>query len=273
MKSAPFNYRRVRSLDEAFGLLATYGDRARILAGGQSLLPALALRLSEPELLIDIGGLDALRFIDERDSTVRIGALARHVDVETSALVAARVPLLAQAMPHVAHPAIRNRGTVGGSLALADPAAELPACMVALDARIVIAAPAGERQIAAADFFRGLYSTALEPGEVLVRVEIPFARQGSRAHFAELARRHGDYAIVGLAALDAPRFVFLGCGDRPARAPAAEAAVRSGVTDYAGLRTALDGDLVPQGDLHATPDMRLHLATVLVQRAAAALAV
>lgn len=280
MKPAPFAYVRARSLAEVFDLLETHGADARILAGGQSLLPSLALRLSAPAVLVDISRLQELRFIDEQAGAVRIGALARHADVESSEIVARRLPLLAQAMPNIAHVAIRNRGTLGGSVSLADPAAELPACMVALDATLVIAGRTGERRVAADDFFKGMYETAIGPGEILVRVEIPASPAGAKTHFAEFSRRHGDYAIVGLAAIAGRpgpkpaglRLVYFGCGDRPVRAQRAESALDAAppAERRAILDATLKADLDPQTDMHAGPQTRLHMAAVLAERALAA---
>jgi carbon-monoxide dehydrogenase medium subunit len=280
MKSAPFDYVRARSLSEVFDLLEEKDSDARILAGGQSLLATLALRLSEPSVLIDIGGLGELRFIEERSGTIHIGALARHCELEKNPLVAAKLPLIAQAMPHVAHTAIRNRGTIGGSLSLADPAAELPACMLALDATIVLASRTGERRVRAEGFFQGLYRTDIKPGELLVRIEIAPHDAVWRFHFAEFSRRRGDFAMVGLAAgcrrtsveLEELRLVFFGCGDRPVRARTAEL-VGSRSPDgerrerYSVLRDALEKDLDTQSDPHASSQTRMHLAAVLADRA------
>jgi len=284
MKCAPFDYVRARSLTEVFDLLDGTASDARILAGGQSLLATLALRLSEPSLLIDISGLEGLHFIEQRGEAIHIGALIRHCELERSSLVAAKLPLIAQAIPHVAHPAIRNRGTIGGSLSLADPAAELPACMLALDATMVLASRAGERRVRAEDFFLGLYRTDIRPGELLVRVEIAPGDPAWRYHFAEFSRRRGDYAMVGLAAagrgprgrLDQVRMVYLGCGDRPVRARAAEivgSRLASGQREdrYPVLRNALEQDLDPQSDPNASAQTRLHLAAVLADRAIGAL--
>jgi aerobic carbon-monoxide dehydrogenase medium subunit len=270
VKPAPFAYHRPASLDETFDLLARYGDEGRILAGGQSLVPVLNLRLATPRALIDINrlpGMDQIRLAPEG---LLIGALARHEAVEHSALVAAHAPLIAAAMPHVGHQAIRTRGTFGGSLALADPAAELPACVVALDATIRTARRGRGRSIRAADFFRGIYTTALEPGELLAEVVIPPLSGGWRSAFAELARRHGDYALVGLAAhaavrdglVDVIRLVFFGVGPTPRRATTAEAAVVAG----RGAEAPLDSDLDPPADIHGSPALRRHLARVLLQR-------
>jgi len=280
MKPAPFAYVRAQSVAEVFDHLEAHGDDARLLAGGQSLIATLALRLSAPALLVDINSLASLRFIERRGEAVVIGALTRYCDIENDPIVAQFVPLLAQAIPHIAHPAIRNRGTIGGSLAFADPAAELPACMVALEATLVVAGRAGERRIAADDFYQGMYATALGAGEMLVRIEIPAARANTRARLMEFSRRHGDYAIVGLAAngllhpgggFEELHLVFFGCGERPVRAAHAEALVLGapGLPSHARLREAMAADLDPQSDLQAGPDTRRHLAAVLAGRALA----
>jgi carbon-monoxide dehydrogenase medium subunit len=229
------------------------------------------MRLATPSALIDINrvpGLDHIRLAPEG---LVIGALARHQAVERSPLVATHAPLVAAAMPHVGHEAIRTRGTLGGSLALADPAAELPACMVALDASIRTARRGGGRTIRAPDFFRGIYTTALEPGELIAEIVIPPPGPGWRSAFMELARRQGDYALVGLAAHarvgdglpSEVRLVFFGVGPTPVRAHAVEAVI---VADR-DVDTALDGALDPPGDVHASPALRRHLARVLLRRA------
>ena len=179
MKAAAFDYVKPRSIDQVISLLQEHGDDARLLAGGQTLLATLNMRLSEPGLLVDISGLDALRGIGVQGGMLRIGALTTHTEIEGSALVAQHAPLLAQAAPHIAHRAIRNAGTFGGSIAYADPAAEWPACLLALGGTVVARGPKGERRIAADDFFQGLYTTALEPDEVLVACELPLAAPGS----------------------------------------------------------------------------------------------
>src|SRR6201992_1858966 len=199
MKASAFSYARATSVGNALELLAAHGDGAKVLSGGQSLMPAMNLRLLSPDLLVDIGGLDELRGIQLAGGKLRIGALTRHVELLNSTEVAAHAPLLTEAIAHVAHPAIRNRGTLGGSLAHADRASELPACQLALDATIIVRGQAGERRIAAADFFTGIYETALSSDELLVAVELPVAQKDSSHFFHEFARRHGDYAIVGLA--------------------------------------------------------------------------
>ena len=200
MKASAFSYARATSVGQALELLAAHGDSAKVLSGGQSLMPAMNLRLLAPELLVDIGDLTELKGIAVDGAVLRIGALTRHVDVMHSPDIATHAPLLTEAIAHVAHPAIRNKGTLGGSLAHADPASELPACMLALDATIIVRGEAGERRIAANDFFTGIYETALSAQELLVAVELPIAQKNATHFFHEFARRHGDYAIVGMAA-------------------------------------------------------------------------
>lgn len=276
MKPAPFEYHRPASLEDVFDLLDRYGEDARLLAGGQSLVPALNMRLVTPRAVIDINRLPGLGEIRLAPDGLVIGALVRHEAVETSPLVKEQAPLIAQAMPHVGHPAIRTRGTVGGSLALADPAAELPACMVALDAVIRVARRGGRRDVPAARFFRGVYTTALEPGEILTEVVVPPRAPGWRSAFDELARRHGDFALVGLAAhcrvdsaVHDPHLVFFGVGPVPVRARSAEAVVDGNVPDgnvLTAASRALDEDLDPPGDIHGSPALRRHLARVLLSR-------
>ena len=278
MKPAQFAYHRPVSLDEAFALLERYGADGRILAGGQSLVPALNMRLAAPEALIDINRLPGLDGISLEPEGLVIGSLARHAAVEASPLVARHAPVIAQAMPHVGHRAIRIRGTVGGSVALADPAAELPACLLALDAVIRAAGPGGTREIPVARFFRGIYTTDLAPGEIVTAVVVPPIQASWRSRFAELARRHGDYALVGLAAhcrvegsvITEARLAFCGVGPTPIRASRAEAAMSGRRADPDALAEAghgLAADLDPPGDVHASPALRRHLARVLLARA------
>lgn len=281
MKASAFAYARATSVENALELLADQGDKAKILSGGQSLMPAMNLRLISPELVVDIGGLVELRGIAVREGILTIGALTRHVDLLKSSEIAAHAPLLADAITHVAHPAIRNRGTIGGSLAHADPASELPACMVALAATIIVRDPSGERRIAAKEFFTGIYQTALSPQELLVAVELPVAPKQSSHFFHEFARRHGDYAIVGLAAqavINDGRFAdlrlgFFAVGDRPLLAGAAGKLVNVAVTPalLSEALSELAGELDPQEDHQATPGMRRHLAKVLLARCVATL--
>lgn len=271
MKPAPFAYARATTLAEVFDVLETHGDAARLLAGGQSLVAALNLRLASPSLLLDINGVAALQGVSFANGALRVGALTRHAELGADPLVALHAPLLAQAVPHIAHAAIRNRGTIGGSLALADPASELPACVLALDAVLVLASRAGERRVAADAFFLGLYQTALRGDEVLAAVEIP-SRAGAACTLQELARRHGDYAIVGLAAQmmgQGVRLAWFGVGATPLRTPRAEAALTAG--DVNAAQAALTAELDPPQDLHGPPALRLHLARVLLGRAAVAM--
>ena len=277
MKPAPFAYVTAESLEDAIGVLDERGDDARILAGGQSLMATLNMRLSAPEVLVDIGRVPGLAGIEATGGGLRIGAMTRHADVAASELVAAHAPLIASAMPHIAHPAVRNRGTFGGSIAFADPAAELPACAVALRARMAIAGKGGTRTVDADAFFQGLYETALGPDEILTAVEVPGTAAGWRSGFLEFARRHGDYAIIGLAAhvevedgrFGSSRLVFFGVGERPVSA-VRSAALLEGESWSAALGAriaeALKEELDPFEDLNADAAMRRHLAGVLVKR-------
>ena len=282
MKAPPFAYVRARSLAGVFDLLEQHGECAKLLAGGQSLIAALNMRLSAPELLIDITRLAELGGIQLRDGLVRIGALTTHADIERSAEIRKHLPLLAQAAPHIAHAAIRNAGTFGGSIALADPAAEWPACCVALDAQFVLACRAGTRRVAARAFFKGLYATALNPQEVLTQIEIPVPGPEYRSAFVELALRRGDYAIAGLAAiarntrgaLSDLRLAFLGVGAAPALARGAMAAMegkQAAPDAIAAATQALAKDLDPSPDLYSSAATKMQLARVLTGRALAAL--
>jgi len=275
VKPAPFAYAKARSLDHAIELLA--GAEARVLAGGQSLIATLNMRLSHPSLLVDINGLDGLDRIAVVNGTVEIGALTRHAQAEHSSEIARHAPLIALAMPQIGHPAIRNRGTIGGSIAFADPAAELPACLLALGGDVEIAGPSGKRTVVADDFFKGLFETALTPHDVLTAIRVPAAGADTRVGFAEVARRHGDYAMAGLAAcaraagggLSNVRLAFFGVGAMPVRARQAEAALGAGDVDRAV--GALAHDLDPPDDVQATGAVKRHLAGVLLRRVAAQL--
>jgi aerobic carbon-monoxide dehydrogenase medium subunit len=281
MKAAAFSYTRAASVVNALELLAAHGDSAKVLSGGQSLMPAMNLRLISPELLVDIGDIAELRAISVSGDVLSIGALTRHVDLLRSPEIAAHAPLLKEAVTHVAHPAIRNKGTIGGSLAHADPASELPACMLALDATIVISGQDGERRVPAADFFTGIYATALSPQELLIAVELPVARKNSAHFFHEFARRHGDYAIVGVSAqaiVDGDvfgdlRLAFFAVGDRPLLASAASRLIHVVITPevLSDASTALGKELDPPEDQQATGPMRRHLAKVLLTRSVSAL--
>jgi aerobic carbon-monoxide dehydrogenase medium subunit len=272
VKPAPFAYAKARSVAHAIELLA--GDDARVLAGGQSLIATLNMRLSQPALLVDINGIDGLDAISVKDGQVEIGALVRHAQAERSTEIAQRAPLIAAAMPYIGHPAIRNRGTIGGSVAFADPAAELPACLLALDGEVDIAGPSGRRTVKAGDFFKGLFETALGPRDVLTAIRIPAIGPDTRIAFAELARRHGDYAMVGLAAcaragdarLSDVRLAYFGIGTTPLRASNAEAALAGG--DMEAAVTALKTDLDPPDDVQTSGAVKHHLAGVLLRRVA-----
>ncbi|HZD88614.1 MAG TPA: xanthine dehydrogenase family protein subunit M [Pseudolabrys sp.] len=274
MKPAPFAYHKAQSIADAVALLAANSD-ARLLAGGQSLIATLNMRLSAPPMLIDINGIGGLDRIALKDGMVEIGALVRHAEAQRSDAIAQHAPLIARAMPHIAHVAIRNRGTFGGSIAFADPAAELPACLLALDGEVEATGPKGKRCIKAVEFFKALYETALAPDEMLTAIRIPAADKNTRVGFDELARRHGDYAIVGLAAfaraagkgLSDVRLAYFGVGDTPVRAKGAEAALEQG--DVEAAVAALD--LNPHDDVQATAAVKKHLAGVLLRRVAAQL--
>ena len=261
MKAPSFAYVKPQSLAEAFEALERPG--AKVLAGGQSLIPTLNMRLSSPELLVDITGLP-LRGISLEQGVLRIGALTTHADIENSEQIATHAPLLAEAVKHVAHPAIRNRGTLGGSIALADPAAEYPACMVALDATIVVQGKDGERMVKAQSFFKGLFEVDLAPAELVTAVEFPAQLKDQRSVFLELARRHGDYAIIGLAAYKgrSTRFVFCGAGATPVLAKGASQA-----STLENAKVLLRKELSPPADLYNNTATKLHLATVLLERA------
>src|SRR5882762_9914593 len=250
MKAPRFAYARPASLAEALALLDKHKDEARVLAGGQSLVPMMNFRVAAPKVLVDINRIAALAGIKVAKSHVRIGALTRHVDLERSDDIAKHLPLVAAAMPHIAHPAIRNRGTFGGSCALGDPAAELPACALALGATFIVAGKKGERRVAAQDFFKGLYATALKADELLLAAEFPLPKSGYASAFGELARRHGDYAMAG-AAVHGERAL----DGRPAAAKTIEGALGE-----------LDADLSPRADFHGTAATKRHLAKVLAGR-------
>jgi len=270
LKPAPFAYAKARSVAHAIELLGA--DDARLLAGGQSLIATLNMRLSHPALLIDLNGVGGLDGIVSSNGHLEIGALVRHAQAERSAELARQAPLIALAMPHIGHPAIRHRGTIGGSVAFADPAAELPACVLALDGELAIAGPQGSRAVKADDFFKGLFETALTARDVLTAIRIPAAGAETRVGFAEFARRHGDYAIVGLAAsaradgkqLRDVRLAYFGVGSTPLRARHAEQALAAG--DVEAAVRALAQDLNPPDDVQASGTVKTHLAGVLLRR-------
>jgi carbon-monoxide dehydrogenase medium subunit len=278
MKAPAFDYSHPGTLDAVFDLLALHGEGARLLAGGQTLLATLNMRLSEPSMLIDIGGIAELKGITVQGPVLRIGAMATHSEIEASELVARHVPLLAMAAPHIAHRAIRNRGTWGGSIAYADPAAEWPACLAALEGTVVARGARGERRVTAKDFFIDLYTTALAEGEVITACELPLRETGDVFVFDELARRHGDYAIVGLAlaarraaqGMQRIRLAFLGVGATPLRVPRTEAALEGRALSAGLIEAAIEtlkGELKPMPDLTHSAATKLHLACVLTRRA------
>jgi carbon-monoxide dehydrogenase medium subunit len=279
LKPPPFSYCAPESLKEALSLLAEHGDEGKPLAGGQSLVPLLALRLARPAALIDLGGLSELDYIRGENGGVAVGAMTRERAAERSRTIRSQVPLLAQALPFIGHAAIRNRGTIGGSAAHADPAAEIPAVALAVDAEFVaVSARGGERRIPATEFFQGFFTTALAPDELLVEVRFPAAGPGTVVAFEEAARRHGDFAMVAAAAavrvrdgrVDNVRLALAGVADTPVRCREAEevvlgAAPSSQVIEEASALAA--EPLTPPSDLHGTSAYRQHLARVLVRRA------
>jgi carbon-monoxide dehydrogenase medium subunit len=278
VKAPKFSYVRAEGVEQVLALLAEHGEDARILAGGQSLMPTLNMRLSSPKLVIDINRLAGLAGISIDGGTVRIGALARHAEVMSSGIVAKHLPLIAAAMPHVAHVAIRNRGTFGGSIALADPAAELPACLLALGGRVVLESTRGRRELSAESYFLGLYQTERQPDELLTEVLIPAESPGVYSAFRELSRRHGDFAMAGVAALarvagdklSDVRLVHFGSEVRPTLARKAMTAAMVGPWGDAtrdAVLAALGHDLDPIDNIYGKPATKLHLQRVLTRRA------
>jgi carbon-monoxide dehydrogenase medium subunit len=278
MKLPQVDYEAPQTVAEAVGLLAEHQDEASVLAGGQSLIPLLALRLARPAVLIDINGIDELSGVSAADGWMAIGAMTREYVAEESEAIAGAVPLLAAALPLIGHEAIRSRGTIGGSLAHADPAAELPAVARALDAEFVVCGPSGERIVPAAQWFEGYLTTSRRPDELLVEVRFPITKPGTGISFQEVARRHGDFAIVGLAAsltlsegaISDARLAFAGLSDVPVRAGEAEILLvgqrpSAELFDEAARRATSDID--PPADLHGSADYRRKVAAALVRRA------
>jgi carbon-monoxide dehydrogenase medium subunit len=281
MKPPPFDYEAPTSVEEALALLRRHGEQAKVLAGGQSLMPMLSFRLVRPRIVVDVNDIPALAGIREVDGTLAIGAMTRQRAVEQSALVRRRCPLLADAMPLIGHFQIRNRGTIGGSLAHADPAAELPAVVAALGGRLVVRGPGGERRLAPEEFFVSYLTTALEPGDLLVEVRLPVAPPRTGTAFVEVSRRHGDFALVGVAAsvtLDesgacvGAAVALTGVGPTPVVAAEAAAALVGGRPDARALEEAgrrAAAAVRPDSDLHASAEYRTHVAGVLTRRALA----
>jgi aerobic carbon-monoxide dehydrogenase medium subunit len=278
VKPPPFDYSSPDTLEEALSILAEVGDDARPLAGGQSLIPLLSLRLARPSHLIDLAGISQLTSIEADDGTLTIGSMVRERQAEADGGVHRVAPLLADALPFIGHPAIRSRGTIGGSLSHADPAAELPAVARILDATLVAQSrDRGSRSITAADFFTGFFSTALEPDEILTAVQIPASGPNTGWAIDEVARRHGDFAMVGVAAMvrldrgqiAEARIALTGVSDTPLRADEAErmlAGADPSDETFADAAEKAAAGLSPAGDLHGTADYRRHLARVLIRR-------
>lgn len=281
MKPAPFKYFAPATVEEALAHLSEYGYDAKPLAGGQSLIPTMNFRLAQPAVLVDLNTIPELFYIHpDENGGLRMGAMTRESEVEHSSLIAERAPLLHETMPHIAHPQIRNRGTVGGTLAHADPAAELPAVSVTLNGRFRLRSQREERWVSADEFFVGFFTTALEPDELLVEVALPPMPPRTGWSFQEIARRHGDYALVGVAALvtlddkdqcQQARVVFLSVGDGPVEAHQAADTLKGQVLTAEVIQAAAEiaarADVDPGGDIHASAEYRRHLVQVLARRA------
>jgi carbon-monoxide dehydrogenase medium subunit len=279
MKPAPFEYYVPDSTEQALELLREHGESAKLLAGGQSLVPAMNFRVVQPGVLIDLNKIGELQYIRDEAGTLRLGAMIRERELEFDPVVSRRTPLLADVMPHVAHPQIRNRGTLGGSLANADPAAELPVIMLALEARLKVRSARGERWVAAPDFFAGMFTTDLAADEMLVEIELPFTPTRTGWSFMEVAPRAGDYALMGVAAVvtldenrrcQRARLVYLNAGDGPLQArEAAQMLEGEALTDElieAATALASEKEISPFGNVHASPDFQRHLARVLTRK-------
>jgi carbon-monoxide dehydrogenase medium subunit len=278
MKAPAFSYARPHHISEVLALLERHGDEARLLAGGQTLMATLNMRLSEPAILIDMQSIQELKGLRLNGQVLRIGAMVTHSEIEASELIAKHAPLMAMAAPHIAHRAIRNLGTFGGSIAYGDPAAEWPACLLALDGVVITRSKQGERRIAAQDFFTGLYTTLLRSDEIIVACEIPVGQAMQRHAFDELARRHGDYAVVGIAAsahvhegsFSHVRLAWLGIATKPERSLATEQVLEGQPWSDALLAKALQtlrAELQPEADLTHSAAAKLHLAGVMLKRA------
>jgi carbon-monoxide dehydrogenase medium subunit len=280
MKPAPFEYFVPDSLEEALDLMSQHAGEAKILAGGQSLVPAMNFRVVQPALLIDLIRISTISYIKEGDHSIQVGAMTRERQLEFDSSIAKRVPLLYEAVPYIAHPQIRNRGTIGGSLVNADPAAELPVLMLALEARLKAQSKSGERWFSAWDFFVGMYTTALEPDEILVEVELPASPSRTGWSFMEVAPRAGDYALMGVAALvtldangkcERAKLVYLNAGEGPVETPEAEKQlIGQTLSDElikAAVSSASEKEMNPFGNIHTSPDFQKHLANVLAKKA------
>ena len=279
MKPAPFEYHIPDSIEETLDLLQEHGDDAKILAGGQSLVPAMNFRVVQPSVLIDLNRVGDLSYINKDEKGIRIGAMTRDRKLEFDPLIADWIPLLAEAVPFIAHPQIRNRGTIGGSIVHADPAAEMPVIMLALNARFKLQNSKGERWVGASDFFTGMFTTVLEPEEMLVEIELPRVTPNTGWSFMEVAPRKGDYALMGVAAqiiLDdqntckQAKLVFLNAGDGPVNAIEAAQLLEGEILDEEKIKAAAlhasEMEIAPIGCIHASPEFQKHLANVLTRR-------
>jgi carbon-monoxide dehydrogenase medium subunit len=280
MKPAPFEYYAPDSIEQAIELFSQYGGEAKILAGGQSLVPAMNFRVVQPSVLIDLNRVGELSYIREDGNVLRIGSMARERHLEFDSAIAKRTPLLHEAVPFIAHPQIRNRGTIGGSIVHADPAAELPVLMTALNARLKSRNVSGERWIDAQDFFAGMFTTALAEDEILVEIELPFMPSRTGWSFMEVAPRAGDYAMMGVAALVAldengkckqAKLVYLNAGDGPVNAKEAEKLLVGETLHEKSIESAAalasEKEITPFGNMHASADFQRHLAKVLTKKA------
>jgi CO/xanthine dehydrogenase FAD-binding subunit len=280
MKPAPFEYLAPDSIEQALDLKRQHGDEARILAGGQSLVPAMNFRVVQPGVLIDLNRARELDYIREDGKALRVGSMTRERSLEFDPLIAKRIPLMAEGILHVAHPQIRNRGTFGGSLAHADPAAELPVLAIALDARMKVSSAGAERWLAAQDFFAGMFTTALAADEILVEIEIPFMAPLAGFSFTEVAPRVGDYALMGVAVLveldkkgkcQRAKLIYLNAGDGPLNARESarllEGQSMDDKTMDAAAAHASEKEISPFGNVHTSPEFQRHLARVLTRKA------
>ena len=280
MKPAPFDYHIPDSIEQTLDLLRESGDEAKILAGGQSLVPAMNFRIVQPSGLIDLNRVGHLSYINKDEEVIRIGAMTRDRELEFDPLIADWIPLLAEAVPHIAHPQIRNRGTIGGSIVHSDPAAEMPVLMLALDARLKVRNSSGERWVDASDFFTGMFTTVVEPDEILVEIELPGNTPNTGWSFMEVAPRKGDYALMGVAArviLDEQnkckkaKLVYLNAGDGPVNAKEAAQSLEGEILNEKIIGEAAlhasEKEITPFGNIHTSPEFQRHLANVLTRRA------
>jgi CO/xanthine dehydrogenase FAD-binding subunit len=280
MKPAPFEYHAPESLEEALNSMKQYAGEAKILAGGQSLVPAMNFRVVQPSILIDLNRVSELSYVHEEGGVIRVGSMARERHLEFDSSIARRTPLLHEAVPFIAHPQIRNRGTLGGSLVHADPAAELPVLMLALNARLKAKSVSGERWIDAQDFFVGMFTTALEPDEILVEIELPFSPPRTGWSFMEVAPRAGDYALMGVAALvtldkagkcQQAKLVYLNAGEGPMDAKDAAKSLEGEILNDklfdSAAALASEKEINPFGNIHTSPEFQRHLAKVLTKQA------